>query len=309
MAYSTGTTESDSYPAKTFMESIIHPLMTANGWTYVEEYVSSGRTARIYKSPATGNGVADFYVTVYRSSDSGTAVAFGVGEVYDTGTHRLMKYAPYSSNTVPNSSDYTIVDASGKDPTLGESSSFYNPSVNLSTTGHSWWLSVNVKRLIVATRVASTDYQVYVGLVDNLIDTSLYPSAAVPILIYQGDSAGSSSSGADRNGAAMTREPGQTAATSANWAVYHTGISFSYYETTWPGGMYHDYDPLWTGGKHLVYRVPIRAARDGLKLPRALFPADVVILPRLSSVHGDTITLDGKTWVQMMPRMFVDTTV
>jgi hypothetical protein len=169
MTYVTGNTSNTSNPAKDFMELVLHPGLVTGGFAYVEEVLQSG-TNRIYKSPAAANGVGDWYLITSRSADTSTTVNYGICEVYDSGTHTAFKWAPgvpAGGMTLPaDRSHYTTTGTTDLRSVAAPANQEMRSS--LATAAHGYIASFNVKRIVVSTRIVSTDSMTYLGLYDPL---------------------------------------------------------------------------------------------------------------------------------------------
>lgn len=165
--YLTGSTANTANPAKDFMEITLHPNLLTAGFTYVEEVVSAG-TSRTYKSATASNGVGDWYLVVFRTSDNTTSVQTAVCEDYDSTGHLAKKFAPYNvtaGQTLPaDRSHYTTAGVAPN--TLFGGATW---SVGVSTSAHSYVLSLHPKRAVISTRVGSQDYVSYAGLYESML--------------------------------------------------------------------------------------------------------------------------------------------
>lgn len=277
MTYISATQSASATPAKDFQETTVHNALTANGFTYVEAVVSGG-TARVYLSPSASNGIIDWYLITYRASDAATQVAFSVCELYNSTTHLMRAYIPTSGASVPNAADlYRYNDATGVGPA---SSSYSRFSLNISAATFSYWMSVNAGRLVISTRIGSTDQGYYLGLCDNLLPTATLPSASVQLvatpLTDNTGTAGPSSGG-------CTREPGQTASTAQNWTAnvrLSAGLGFGFHTGT---------ADVYTSRLY-ASQAAFFSARAASSSPRGLLRGVVAFLPT-GAVAGDTATL------------------
>jgi hypothetical protein len=212
-----------------------------------------------------------------------------------------------------STADNTVTDATG---VLPDSATAYQTPLTIDTAGFTYWVSVSAKRIVVATRVGTTDYGIYAGMCDNLLSTTDFPYSSVCLGV--GNTGGSASlttnTAASTTGFAMTREPGAPAAAAGNFAAYLMGSTAS--GALWPNltGATVDW-PYKTGP--LGGRKPLYSSRNatGQFIPRALLPVDIISVPRLTTaVNGDTISYGGKTYVRMCAGtttglLFVDNSV
>jgi hypothetical protein len=116
MPYTASTIGATATCSKALMDAI-HPLTTAGGFTYVEEWTSGSNVSRIYKSPAASNVQnADWYLIVCRISDSDPKVNFAVAEEYNVGSHLVTKYMAAASSPYTPTAQYHINDPTGQNP-------------------------------------------------------------------------------------------------------------------------------------------------------------------------------------------------
>jgi hypothetical protein len=256
----------------------------------------------------------DFYVVGYVYLPGDTNVYFAICEAYDAVNHKLQKYAPSSGASITvSATDNTVTDATGVTP---DSSTPYQASITISTTGFTYWVSVSAKRIVVATRVGTNDYGIFAGMCDNLLSTTDFPYSSVCLGAGRVNASSlTNNAPASSTYFAMTREPGAPAAAAGNFAAYLLASSADY--SLWPiipGISSYDwpYKPGILGGRKAIYssRNP-----SNLYIPRALLPVDIISVPRLTTaVNGDTISYGGKTYVRMgygttQGLLFVDNSV
>lgn len=200
MPFTSSSQGAQTNTSKYFMENGLHTALTAV-YTYVEEWVSATKTARIYKSLAANNYVnKDWYLCTYRSSDTGTSVGLGVSEQYNTGTHVATNYAPGNGTYTPTA-QFAVNDATGKAPDQWFHASC---SLPISAAGFQFWTSVTADRVIFGTRVGASDAATYVGLYDDVQSSAISP---FPLLLVNGGNSQSP------GGGAATREPNTTTST------------------------------------------------------------------------------------------------
>jgi hypothetical protein len=302
MGYLTAAKGNDANCATTFMADL-DAFLQANGWSLVETY-SPSAVYNVYKSPAAGNSAGvDIYFWATRSSAGATTVYFGLAEGYSAATHYLTRYVPYANGLQPvAASNYTYDPTTGAIITTG--SKFTVASVSISATGYTYWMSANANRIIIATRVSTTDCCAFAGATVNMLSTTDLPDSAVSLFVT-GTNFGNGSAPSTSNTlyyyGGFTREPGQASAANGNFGgqMQTTGYTsggwwpFVYTAHTSSDVYKADYG---------AYRVPIFSQRNGsLMIPRALLDSSFIYVPKLStaSVNGDTVSYNGKTWVRM----------
>jgi hypothetical protein len=293
MPYTAATAGSTATPASAFMTAL-NTLLTATGcFVYVEDYVDGTNTSKIYKSPAANNAQGtDWFLNVNRTSNDATTVQFGLAETWDTGAKLFHTYAPYVYSDYYSPSAYIpITGYKFDDGGAGISPSAPNgggswcaPNVGLGTTGYQYWVSVTPNRLVVATRVATTEYCVYVGLYDDLLLPAVSP---FPLVITNFVSNGGSSS---------TREPNTLVARNGNF-ICNTVLWTPSYATD-------DYRAKPTMARVAVTDFLNASVRGLLK--------DTLGNSALSAANGDTmvVTTFGvsgtKTYTRFGPLAWVD---
>jgi hypothetical protein len=289
MAYSTGTIPVTANPAKDMMDAL-HPLITGNGYTFVEDFTSGAELIKVYKSSAASNGVADFYLYVRRTADTASAVTFTVSEAWDATGKKVQKYIPSTAGTPNAAANYTVNDPTGKTPTDISGTGIVYITVTIATAGSNafnYWVSVNASRLVVAVRIVSTDAAVYAGLCDEVMPNTVGGSGmqlGAFRMLEQAVSAGT----AGGTNAGCTREPNQTSGPTTNFA---TPILDA---------------PQWgyAGGGLDVYTNRYYAARAvvgsnrGAGSPRGLLKG-VIITKASGQVNGDTVTYGSSVYTKM----------
>jgi hypothetical protein len=314
MSYTTNTQGSDSNCAATFLNTLSGIITAVPGWSLVETWTNSAKTAKVWKSAAAQNGGVDFYVVAYASAAGATSITFAICEAYDAANHKLQKYAPSSGSGITvSTADNTVTDSAGVTP---DSSTAYQSPITIDTGGFTYWVSVSAKRIVVATRVSTTDYGIFAGMCDNMLSTTDFPYSAVCLGVGHplGVSSLTNNTVATTTGFAMTREPGAPSAATGNFAAVMLSSTVSW--ALWPNlaGATSDW-PYKTGP--LGGRKPLYSSRNASNqyIPRALLPVDIICVPRLTTaVNGDTISYGGKTYVRMCSGtteglLFVDNSV
>lgn len=301
MAYTASSQAYSATPASDLLTTLDGLITAVSGWSLVETWTSGSKTAKIWKSAVAQNGVKDFYVVGYISSNTTNSLALKVCETWDAANKKMKDYSVgdgTSPNAAPAATTGCVTDATG---VLPDSTQPYGPVVQFPAYGGAfpYWVSVTAKRIIVATRGGSTDYCVYAGLVDNLMNTTDHPWAEVALgnwlLGYSGTP--SANTAGSTYGACMTREIPGLAAVRGNFCMPVYG------QSTYPAVSTPAFTLLNTG-KYYVARSAIihgrTMATDSQVLLRAIFPEDLIVVPQLTaSVNGDTVAYDGKTWVRM----------
>lgn len=291
MTYTAGTQGASATPALAFMNTL-DPLLVAAGFTFVETVVPSGTvTARVYKSPAAGNGVGDFYLVMRRTSDAATNVNFHIAEDWDTATKRLKKYIPNQGN-VPNvapnaAAGYTVNDATG----IVVDAQLTSP-VSLNTTGFSYWVSANAQRVIVATRVGTQDTAMYAGLFDETLPGTVAGTGFPLICTIMGTTTAGAQGSPNTAGGGFTREPAATTAVSANFGASVNAAGLWGFSTT-------NVDSLYTGLGYASRAAVLTQRVNGQNSPRGLLKDVLYYGAAPSAVNGDTITTGGKTYTRM----------
>ncbi len=310
MAYKTDTQGTEANCAKVFSDMLV-AYMAAHGWSAVETYTTGTQVAEVMKSASGDNGGVDYYVVIHRAADNSASLRLCLGETYDTGDHKLGKYVPHSTNAAPEATTYTW-DSGGQVPVTENmtSNKLWGCELTIAAAGFSYWISCNAKRLVVATRISTIGYQAYAGMVENMLDETDHPSSAVALLLGTLSTDGNEVYYPSdyRNLAGMTREPGQASSGATNFAI---GCRASNLAFGWPSlAGVNNANSVYAPGRYIATRIFGRSARaGGVYTPRFLLPADCIAVPRPDSVHGDTVSIGAKTYVQMAARMFVDDSV
>ncbi len=309
MAYKTDTQGTEANCAKVFSDMLV-AYMAAHGWSAVETYTTGTQVAEVMKSASGDNGGVDYYVVIHRAADNSASLRLCLGETYDTGDHKLGKYVPHSTNAAPEATTFTW-DSSGQVPNTANmaANKIDGCELIIAAAGFSYWISCNAKRLIVATRIVTSDFQVYAGMVENMLDETDHPSSAVALLLGTlGMNGNAGYPPSDyRNLTGMTREPGQASSDTPNFAIgcQTFNLAFGWPSLAGVNSANSIYDP----DRYIATRIFGRSARGAVYTPRFLLPADCIAVPRPDSVHGDTVSIGAKTYVQMAVRMFVDDSV
>jgi hypothetical protein len=279
VTYTASSIGSTANPASALVTAL-DPLLTAAGFTFVEQWTSANITARVYKSPAASNTQgADWYLSVYRASDSNTQLQFSVAEVWDTGTKKFRNYAPSTTSLTPVAVTFAVNDATGVLP----NGVISRPGPTLSTAGFQYWLSANPNRVVLGTRVSVTDYGIYAGLYDDLWNTTISP---FPLAVV--DLAGANAQ--SFIGGSATREPNQAGVAVANFGVQIPTVLLAV-TPAWTPMIAGE---IYTGSlKQIPSRVLLTSARAGglgqLQGMRGLLK-DMVATPT-AAANGDTLAV------------------
>lgn len=317
MTYLSGTKVVDSAGAIQNIVTLIEQAMTGAGWTLVETY--SGW--RIWKCPASINGVQDFYVMF---SMVGGTLYFSQFEEYNPATHqyrRGMSTLSYTS-VIPSAFwDSTTQSINGQTwsaiPAAGNSSSNYQMSSwnSAPTSQFDYVIRCGSKHLLFSiTWSSATNNQSigkWVGLFDTLIDTPAndpMPFAMFDIWGTNTPSGSASSSNSAPSG--VTSRTPLPAADSSWYGIntIHSGLSpatglpFS----TASGGASTQFNAL--GGSNDVWRAPTeigqkyivhqaRHMNDGRILSlRGRVPGIVSFGAGLGLYIGDEFVFNGATY-------------
>lgn len=224
MTYKALTT--DSLRAQGIVDSIVADAV-ALGWVRVESYhVENIITYDVLKCPGSLNYFGrDFHVALGFNTDSKDSLAISLFEEWDTSSKMAVAYCPaINSRTVTAS--YTV-----NEPPARLNSHFPLPtsrSMFMMTAGgiaatENYWYSVSPDRITLAVAVNSNNntsrFAGYVGAYERFLPSSLDPCPVVMSRFtgisgtFPNVAAGNSSQGA------ATREPGQAAATTNNFAA------------------------------------------------------------------------------------------
>jgi hypothetical protein len=253
----------------------LNTLITAAGFTLVETWTSATKSAPIYKSPAASNSFgSDWYFSISRTADTDTFPAFIAGEAYNSTTHKFTSYCPTSATYTPTGT-YAVNDATGQ---LPDSATLKRVGLTIATAGFSYWASINCNRIIIGTRIGSSDQAIYCGLYDDLLPIAMSP---FPLCVVN--------LGGSGNQGAGSREPGATASTASAFGINTGGSSLQWTPMSTTLDTYN--------GKYVPSRAVIWSQRTGSQSSasgiRGLLKSAVYCaIP--SSVNGDTLaTLDS----------------
>jgi hypothetical protein len=225
MAYYETAIGATANPASAMMTAL-DPLLTANGWEFVETYTASTDVSNIYRSPAASNSTGtDFYIAVNRTATTATTVALCIFEEWNASTKRAIKYAPNGTPTagsnIPGSVG-EVQDTTGVLPsaTTANASLFKSAGFTLSTAGWTYYLNINADRIIGCTTIGNNGF--YCGAYDSFYNTSR--PALCTVEMGDGTTFNTTSYGA------TTRENLTTAA-AGNWHIgeYKASLSSSLY--------------------------------------------------------------------------------
>lgn len=289
MAYQTGTIN-NANGAKTLMDTL-DTLIVANGYTLVETWTSSTKTANVYQGSSGG---VTFYVSIYRASDAATTIGFCVGEVYDSVNHRMKDYVPANWNgSAIDAGDNTVTDTTGK-ALDGSTGGLWLPTLPSPASAFTYWASINAKRIHIAVRVGTTDNFIIAGTAENCINTTDLPNAATCVMLSSAGTTKSTNTAPQNSFTGFTREPGKsgTAAT-VDFAGSLTADAFPLI-----GSNAANNDDVYKSG-FLAGRAYVTRNRCLAHIPHALLWDTICIPHAASSVNGDTSTIGAKTYVRM----------
>jgi hypothetical protein len=264
----------------------IHPLLTAAGFTHVEDWTSSTKTARIYKSPAASNSFgSDWYLNVYRSSDTATGLSLFVAEAYNGTTKRFTNFAPNTQSLTPTASfavNDTGVLPDGSGGSVAAMSTSY--PIGVGTGGYQYWLSAHPNRVVLATRVGTTDCATYAGLYDDTLQSSGSP---FPLVTCALDTQASTSTS---SGGRATREPFTT-----------TSNQYNFFVVPAPFGAGGVAGPS-ASDTYESKVIPVKAMVMGRGVQGNAFRGsfkDLLATYLVAGANGDTLTIGAKTYYRI----------
>lgn len=277
MTYYTGTYTSPANGGQV-LSGQMNTWLTANSWTLVDTVTSGTIVSKVYKSPGTSNSFGtDFYLAnTYQSTTAGD-LTWSMSQAYNTGTHKMTKYAPTTApGTTPDPTDFTVVDATGLFP---YDASLQWGSHYVGAVGF-LWTSITVDRVIIGSTYSEATYM---GLFDSFLATDPFPIAMTQLTSVSG-TAQSFTQGA------VTNEPGQVAIDTKNWGVCLAYTSPAY-------GALSPSQDIYNGGKYLAQRTYFGCNRGwatygtGQPIGYRGLPKDVLLVAGGSVSAGDTMVL------------------
>ena len=235
-------------------------------------------TINAYKSPAASNSFgSDWYLLVYRATDTSTACYFGVAEILDTVTGKVRNYAPAAGYSgVPAATTFAVNDTVGLPPF-----STRQIAITISAAGFQYWVSANPNRVVVGARVASTNYKMYAGLYDDILSSTISPFPLIVTDLLVSSSAGNGSGSA-------TREPNTTTSNTGNFGVnvfYPLGLNSDSATGIYAGTL--------VPGRPIVYssRIVASTSVGSSAIGARGILKDVIRQGITGSVMGDTLTV------------------
>ena len=232
------------------LQAQMNTWLTANHYVLVDTVTSGTQVSKVYKSPAAYNFFGqDWYLITYTADQTtSSTLQYGICQAYNATTHKATKYAPrIVPATVPDASDYTVVDATGLDPYNSILLSAYTSQI-ASSGATNVYASITADRVIINGGSSNTPQ--YIGLFDTLLASDPFPLVCTTM-------GTSNSSSYNANWGTVTCEPGQTAVDVANW---HTAVPYlnggPIYGATNPGGV-----DLYSG-KSLLQRMVFGTGRS-----------------------------------------------
>lgn len=187
----------------------LNAQLTANGWVFVETWVSGTKVCDVYRSPGAANGLGtDFYVGIYRASAQG-AILWRLFELWDPATKLARKYAPADGTGRTVDADGSVLDAAGilLDSAVWYATTGRNTLVPRASVPTTYIIDVTADRFMVGSTNFATNF-CYVGVFDTLAPPAMDP---MPIVSTGGQF--SLTSGV------VTRELGGPATAVANWTI------------------------------------------------------------------------------------------
>lgn len=229
------------------MMNALDPLITANGFTFIETVTSGSAVANIYKSPAANNsGGYDWYFIARRSSTTSSPV-FTVCEVWDDVNKQIDNFPPNLTNSGVDSDNTT---ANAPVSWTSNTAIWFNMPLNINPADAAQYIAFNVNadRIILMPFNPSSGYSniMYYGIYDPLIPTS-NPCLIVTRLYVNSPDSG-----------AVTREYWPAS------ALPRPSVSNSYqfrirFNSTLPFFTGREFSSLWpydlTGTTYQIYRI------------------------------------------------------
>ena len=299
MSYQTGSILSAT-PSNEVM-TIIESMLTAHpAWEFVENYVDGTYTNRVWKCLGTENGFGqDFYVAFMRLTASiGTAqIIVQVAEQYNATTHVATRALanPGSTFTV----DATYAAPYGNTGYAFSHANWYKSIPYTPTTStFQYYFVVTPNSILMAG--SSTTYPVFAGLYepfwDGLDTIPDFPLCAIQMGYSDADGSG-----------AFTRMPGAqgtsyTDTMAAYWYLGAVGSPANALLQT-PHGSVGTNNPV---SKQKLYGAEVCAMTgSGTFPPKGVFTDMLYFMG--SGGRGDTLTVDGDTWVNVYPQLWMNT--
>jgi hypothetical protein len=272
--------------------------------TWVQRVLAPPATspvADVYKSPAASNTFGqDWYLILRRSVDGGTGLYYQVAEQYNTTTHQISNYGGKALSVVPTATTFAYPGTAQAPDVAGAfGNNAFVPLVLQQQIP--WRLSVTANRVVVAAVPSSVEVGFYAGLYEDLLPAGVtqFPLGVAPLPPSQVATSAIGGGNAGATGG-FTREPGATVAATLNFeARIHNG-----YWVGAGGVVAAGFTPMPTTGALYgngggVSRVMIGSARSVSPLPEAVRGLLIgCVSSAYASVAGDTLTVDGKTYVR-----------
>lgn len=303
MAFESGFLEVGTTP-QDVLDVLEGMLINHPAWEYVEEVAVSGHPWRIWKCLGTENDFgADFHVALNITSTA-TSLRFNAFENWNPANKGLRRPCVRSSTTKACGADGSL--DNGQEYTtgvnyFGGTAMFNNFIWAPDAGGVEYWFSVTQNRIIAATRRSSDNSiaNAYVGHFESFIPDHPNEHPLVNIQPHQ-----TSTSATVYTVGAWSRHPGREGITNReNFAVYPmiAGVASDWTKSAGTvgspgtGDLFHDLKPV--GSRMLSRPLPAGDATWGHL--RGLYYNILDISVVAGVTIGDTVTIDGDTWVYM----------
>ena len=319
MSYNTGVIN-NAAPAATLMSTVQSLIAAHPAWEFVEQVVGSTATnvTDIYKCLGSLNSFGtDFYVGLHRSGATAGTAVFGaiIGEVYNAGAKTFTKGAPFcpGASAITVEADFSY----GTDRHVANetwyataTNGFLKPAGSIvlagaapgaASTNFTYWLSVTNDRIVLACSHIN-NVRIYAGLYDSFHSTALDPFPLVTTLLYGLQMTTTQDARLDtaKNMGAFTRDAAlagsitgafRSGVSGHGW-TYDKASQANYWTDAGPATKETMSGKWWPTRKVLFPESRIGAVKG-------LFKADVLQfdLGEVTEAPGDTITIDGVTWV------------
>lgn len=281
MGYITGTL-SDANPGAT-LHGLLATELTTEGYELADTVVIGASTYKVWKNPAANNPSGkDWFLSIAFATAGAGALRIGVFEEWNPTTDRAYRFSTYQSAIDVTHRSYAGASAYALNQIM-------YVDIETSTASFGYWISISKTRIAAIGSVMPTFLQ-YVGLYDPFPEYAAAAGSLLLPLVAGKVSAGRADAGANLG---MTRIPPYPGGSAPYGFLLMPALGASM--TTF-------YPRLPTGNQ--IFGSAFVASKIELIMNDGASPArfgtlyDVVALPVDTTIaRGDTVSVDGSTWV------------
>lgn len=292
MSYTSGTISSSSTPVEDMMDVLRNELGNHSAWAFIEDNKQSSSDTNyieIWKNDGSLNSWgSDFYIGFEIQQDYEDIYTYAMEE-WDSSAKEAVRGAMDENDTNDIGSNAACPKTV---PFNNFSSDLCNIKAEVNTTSFQYFVQITNDTLVWGT---DSNMLHYVGLYDSFIDTN---SNEFPLIVGELH--------VENFAHAISRVPNLENTTGASYAFASGTLRWT---TDRYAGRIPDYKNVFLDAP-VGSRVALNGAYSSRRSFKGLLKDNVLFFDTESNVNiGDTVDIDGSTWVYVGGPCWIDTTV